>query len=273
MQKQIKPLQKGDQVALISPSGKVEETRIKEAVKLLEKWGLKVKFGNHSFNTFNKLAGKDQDRLSDLQWALDDSSIKAVFCTRGGYGLVRIVDKVNWSKFTDKPKLIIGFSDVTVLHNQIHLLGFRTLHAPMPNSYETTPNVVLDELHKALFNANYQYDLPLFKSNKVVGGNLAIVYSLLGTNSDINTDEKILFLEDIGEYAYQIDRMMHGLKKAGKLKNLKGLALGYFTNIKDDNFGFTIKEIVENLTSEYNYPIIYDVKVGHEDENYPLFLG
>lgn len=273
MQKQLQPLQKGDHVMVLSPSGKVEEIRVRDASNLLTNWGLKVEFGPHTFDAYNKLAGTDANRLSDLQYALDNPNIKAVFCSRGGYGLVRIIDQLNWRKFTDKPKLIIGFSDITVLHNQVHQLGFKTLHAPMPNSYSSTPNEVLAELKNALFESNYQYNNPLFKNNKVVGGNLAIVYSLLGTNSDIDTSGKVLFLEDIGEYAYQIDRMMHGLKKAGKLANLKGLALGYFTNIKDDNFGFSVKEIIDNLTSEYDYPVVYNIKAGHEDKNYPIVLG
>lgn len=270
----LNPLKKGDKVAVISPSGRVNEEKIKLAVQQLEAWGLEVFFGNNTFNIFNKLAGTDAERLSDLQEALDNEEIKAVFCTRGGYGLVRIIDEVNWSKFTAKPKLIIGFSDVTVLHNHVNKhISLPTIHAAMPNGYEVATQESLQSLHDALFNENYQYDLPLFKEHEVVGGNLAIVYSLLGTNSDIDTDDKVLFLEEISEYAYQIDRMMHGLKKAGKLNNLKALAIGYFTDITDDSFGFSVNEIIENVTKEYNYPVIYDVKSGHEDDNRAIVLG
>lgn len=271
---QLKALQKGDKVAVISPSGRVNEEKIKVAVKKLKEWGLKVIFGNNTFNVFNKLAGTDNERLNDLQSALDDSEIKAIFCARGGYGLVRIIDELNWSKFTANPKYIIGFSDVTVLHNHVNKhIGSPTIHAAMPNSFESATEESLQSLYNALFDTNYQYDLPLFKENEVVGGNLAIVYSLLGTNSDIDTDGKVLFLEDIGEYAYQIDRMMHGLKKAGKLNKLKGLVIGYFTNIEDDSFGFYVKEIIDNVTKEYNYPVIYDVKSGHENDNRAIVLG
>lgn len=271
---QLKALQKGDKVAVISPSGRVNEEKIKLAAQKLEKWGLEVMFGNNTFNIFNKLAGTDTERLNDLQSALDDSEIKAIFCARGGYGLIRIVDEVNWSKFTAKPKLIIGFSDVTVLHNHINKhLSLPTIHAAMPNSYDVASQESLQSLYNALFDTNYQYDLPLLRENEVVGGNLAIVYSLLGTNSDIDTDNKVLFLEEIGEYAYQIDRMMHGLKKAGKLSNLKGLAIGYFTDIKEDSFGFSVKEIINNVTKEYNYPVVYNVKSGHEDDNRAIVLG
>lgn len=271
---QLKPLKQGDKVAVISPSGRVNEEKIKMAIHKLEEWGLEVVLGDNTFNIFNKLAGTDSERLNDLQRALDDEEIKAVFCSRGGYGLVRIIDKVNWSKFTDTPKFIIGFSDVTVLHNHVNKhLGIPTIHAAMPNGYESATQESLQSLHDALFTPNYQYDLPLFKDNEVVGGNLAIVYSLLGTNSDIDTVGKVLFLEEISEYAYNVDRMMHGLKKAGKLNNLKGLATGYFTDIKDDSFGFSVKQIIENITKEYDYPIIYDIKSGHEDDNRAIVLG
>lgn len=271
---QLKPLKKGDKVAVISPSGRVNEEKIRLATNKLEEWGLEVVFGNHTFNIFNKLAGTDTERLNDLQWALDDEEIRAVFCSRGGYGLVRIIDEVNWSKFTAKPKFIIGFSDVTVLHNHVNKhLRIPTIHAAMPNSYDVASQESLQSLYDALFTTNYQYDLPILKENEVVGGNLAIVYSLLGTNSDINTEGKVLFLEEISEYAYNVDRMMHGLKKAGKLNNLKGLAIGYFTNIKDDSFGLTIKEIINNLTQEYNYPVVYGIKSGHEDDNRAIVFG
>lgn len=263
----------GDKVAVISPAGKVEEEKIMSAIKILEDWGLKVQLGKHAFDVFNKMAGKDEDRLKDLQDAIDNPNIKAIFCSRGGYGLVRIIDKVNWSKFTDNPKWIIGFSDVTVLHNQLNKMGVPSIHAPMPNSYHSTPNEALLSLKNALFKNNYQYNHELFLNNEVVGGNLSIVYSLLGTNSDVDTDGKVLFLEEIAEYAYNVDRMFFALKKAGKLDKLKGLAIGYFTDIKDDNFGISIKDIILNITKEYNYPVVFDIKAGHEDDNHAIILG
>ena len=269
----IKPLKKGDKVVVLAPSGRVNEVKIKKNIQLLLNWGLEVSFGKHTFDQYNKLAGKDEDRLHDLQTALDDPAIKAIFCARGGYGLVRIVDHLNWETFKKHPKWIIGFSDITVLHNEIHNLGFTSIHAPMPNSYDTTPPEVLNKLHEALFTSDYQYPLNMLKQTPVVGGNLAIVYSLLGTNNDIDTRDKILFLEDIGEYAYNIDRMFRALKKAGKFDHIKALAIGYFTNIKDDNFGFTVEEIINEVTNEYNFPVVFGLNVGHEDENYPLILG
>lgn len=269
----IKPLKKGDKVVVLAPSGRVDEVKIKKNIQLLLNWGLEVTFGKHTFDQHNKLAGKDEDRLHDLQTALDNPDIKAIFCARGGYGLVRIVDDINWETFKKHPKWIVGFSDITVLHNEVHNLGFPSIHAPMPNSYDTTPVEVIDKLHEALFTNDYQYNLNMLSQAPVVGGNLAIVYSLLGTNSDIDTRDKILFLEDIGEYAYNIDRMFRALKKAGKLDHIKALVLGYFTNIKDDNFGFTVEEIINDVTKNYNYPVIFGLKVGHEDENYPLILG
>ncbi len=269
----ILPLKIGDRVAVISPSGKVDKDHILTSTQLLKNWGLEVIYGEHTFDVHHKLAGKDEDRLKDLQWALDDHNIKAIFCSRGGYGLVRIIDELNWSKFTSKPKLIIGFSDVTVLHNELNKRGFNSIHAVMPNSYHSSSTEVLDSLRQALFYEKYQFNLPLFKNYEVVGGNLAIIYSLLGTNSDIDTHGKVLFIEDIGEYAYVIDRMMHALKKAGKLDHLKGLVLGHFTNIKEDDFGYSVRQIVERVTAEFDYPIVYDVPIGHEDENYTLALS
>lgn len=263
----------GDEVIIVSPAGRVNQQKIEIAAKQLEAWGLKVHFGNHAFSIFNKLAGTDANRLSDLQQAMDNPKIKAIFCSRGGYGLVRIIDKLELTAFINNPKWIVGFSDVTVLHNHVHRhTGIATLHAPMPNSYDNTPEIALNSIKKALFTDNYQLDIPLQKE-EIVGGNLAIVYSLLGTNSDIITDNKVLFLEEIGEYAYNIDRMIHGLKKAGKFEKLKGLLIGQFTETKDDDFGFTVQEIIENCTQEYDFPIYYNIPAGHVEDNRAMVLG
>jgi muramoyltetrapeptide carboxypeptidase len=268
-----KELKSGDEVIFISPSGRVNQEKIQRAAKQLEAWGLKINFGTHAFDFYNKLAGKDKDRLADLQLAIDNPKYKAIFCTRGGYGLVRIIDKLDFSEFVKFPKWIVGFSDVTVLHNHIHThCGIATLHAPMPNSYSSTSEVALQSLKEALFTKNYQLSTP-FSNEEIVGGNLAIVYSLLGTNSDINTDGKVLFLEEIGEYAYNIDRMIHGLKKSGKFSELKGLLVGQFSETKDDDFGYSVQEIIENCTKEYNFPIYYNIPVGHVDDNRALILG
>jgi len=266
-------LKKGDSVIVLSPSGRVNEEKVRENSKILESWGLTVSFGKHAFSFFNKLAGKDENRLHDLQQALDNPNIKAIFCSRGGYGLVRIIDKLELSGFVKNPKWIVGFSDVTVLHNHIHThTGIATLHAPMVNSYDSTPEIGITSLKQALFTDNYQ--LPTsFNKKTIVGGNLAIVYSLLGTNSDIDTSGKVLFLEEIGEYAYNIDRMIHGLKKAGKFNKLNGLLIGQISGTKEDDFGFTVQEIIENCTQEYDFPIYYNIPVGHVDDNRALVLG
>lgn len=269
----MQKLKIGDRVAIISPSGKVNKEKVLKSIKVINGWGLEVVIGKNAFNTFNKMAGTDQERLFDLQWAIDNPKVKAILCTRGGYGLVRIIDRLDWTKFKENPKWIIGFSDITVLHSVIHNLGFQSIHGPMLNSYDSTPKNVLDNLKELLFNNNLQYNNDLFKQNKVVGGNLCIIYSLLGTNNDIDTKGKILFLEDIDEYAYNVDRMLHALKKAKKLDDLKGLSLGYFTNIKDDGFGISIKQIILNVTKEYDYPIVFDIKAGHESNNYPILFG
>lgn len=265
-------LAKGDSVIILSPSGRVEEERIKKSAEILTNWGLKVRFSSHAFSSHFKLAGTDEERLSDLQKALDDKEIKAIFCSRGGYGLVRIIDQLDFSKFKKNPKWVVGFSDVTVLHNELNKLGIASLHAPMPNSYDSTPEFAMNSLYRALFDAHYLFE-SAFSDEEIVGGNLAIMYSLLGTNSDLNTDNKVLLIEDIGEYAYNIDRMMHALNKAGKLKKLKGLLVGQFTNINEDGFGYTVREIIENCTKNYNFPIYFNIPVGHVSDNRAVILG
>ena len=265
-------LQPNDKVIILSPSGRVNEEQVRENSKILESWGLEVVFGNHAFEIHNKMAGKDVERALDIQFALDDPTIKAIFCSRGGYGLVRIIDQLDFSKYKKKPKWIIGFSDVTVLHNQLNNIGIASIHGPMVNSYHTTPDVAMDSLKSSLFEPNYQLDNP-FEEEEIVGGNLAIVYGLLGTNTDINTDGKVLLLEEIGEYAYNIDRMVHGLKKAGKFDKLKGLLVGQFSGTKDDEFGYSVQEIIENCTREYDFPICYNFPVGHVEDNRAIILG
>ena len=265
-------LKKSDKIIILSPSGKVEEESIRLACKKLEAWGLNVQFGSHAFDVYNKLAGKDEDRISDLQLALDDESIKAIFCSRGGYGLVRIIDSIDFSAFKINPKWIIGFSDVTVLHNHINLMNIATIHGPMPNSFKSTLETAMNSLKSALFDKNYQLANP-FLGEEIVGGNLAIVYSLLGTNSDIDTKGKVLLLEDIGEYTYNIDRMIFALKKAGKFEGIKGLLVGQFSGIKKDGFGFSVQEIIENCIAEYDFPIHYDIPVGHVYDNRAVVLG
>ena len=267
------PLKKGDKIIILSPSGKVGEERVREASKVYESWGLEVVFGKNTFNQFNKLAGTDEERTFDLQKALDDPEIKAIMCSRGGYGLVRIIDDLDFTKFMENPKWIVGFSDITVLHNHINThCGIATIHATMPNSFVSTPKVAMNSLKEALFNENYQLETE-FKNEEIVGGNLAIVYSLLGTNSDINTDGKVLLIEEIGEYAYQIDRMFFGLKKAGKLAKLKGVLVGQFVGTKEDDFGFLVKEIIENCIKDNDYPIQYNLPIGHIDDNRAIVLG
>ena len=265
-------LKKGDKIIVVSPSGRVEEERVRLACRTLTLWGLKVIFGKSAFDSFNKLAGKDEDRASDLQLALDDMSIKAIFCSRGGYGLVRIIDSIDFSSFKKNPKWIVGFSDITVLHNHINSMNIATIHGPMPNSFESTPEIAINSLKSALFDHNYQLVNP-FGEEEITGGNLAIIYSLLGTNSDIDTQGKVLLLEDIGEYAYNIDRMIFALKKAGKFEGIKGLLIGQFSAIKDDDFGFSVQQIIENCISEFDFPIYYNIPVGHVNDNRAVVLG
>ena len=217
-----------------------------------------------------------------MQWAINDDEIKAVIIARGGYGTVRLVDAIDFSRLKTNPKLIIGYSDVTVLHSHIHThIGVPTLHATMPINFDKNIEAV-ETLRKCLFGetVSYTFDTnPLNKNGEatgvLVGGNLSLLYALSGTVSDIDTNGKILFLEDLDEYLYHIDRMMLNLKRSGKLANLKALVVGGFTDMKDNAmpFGKTIEEITLDAVKEYNFPVCFNFPAGHIDRNLALYLG
>ena len=276
-------LQPGDTIAIICTAKKVEREYIDRATKLLESWGLNVKLGQNLFERHFQFAGTDEQRAADLQDMLNDSEVKAILCARGGYGTVRIVDKVSFDLFTQNPKWIIGFSDITVLHNHIHThFGIETLHATVPLNFPEGENENLRTLKKALFDGHLNYSIDAHAMNRkgiaqgeVVGGNLAMIQSLAGTNSDIDTRGKILFLEEISEYAYQVDRMMWNLNKSGKLDQLRGLIVGGFTDIKPgpDPFGYSAYEIIWELVKEYDYPVCFDFPAGHQEQNWTITMG
>ncbi|RLD57183.1 MAG: LD-carboxypeptidase, partial [Bacteroidetes bacterium] len=216
-----KYLKQGDKIAIVSTARKISKEEIAPAIKKFTDWGLEVVLGENIFNSCNQFAGTDQERLSDLQLMLDDNSIKAIMCSRGGYGTARIIDKINFEKFKKNPKWIVGYSDITVLHSKINRLNIESIHATMPinfsKSNHNSESVI--SLRKALFGEPLKYEFKAHKFNKtgivkapIVGGNLSILYSLRGTDFDIDTDNKILFIEDLDEYLYHIDRMMQNLK-------------------------------------------------------------
>jgi len=279
-------LKKGDVISLIAPAGYVKDVKhIDFGIQLAESWGLKVVLGKHIYQKNNHFAGFDEERLEDLQLALDDETIKAIWCIRGGYGTVRIIDKVNFEKFKKNPKWIIGFSDITVLHNTIHNLGFQSLHGLMPATVadaSENKDKSIQSLKDALFGNELSYKINSSKFNRLgscsgilTGGNLSILASLLGSKSSINTTGCILFIEEVGEYLYHIDRMLQNLKRNGYFKNCSGLLVGRFTDIKknDPSFGKTIEELILDVVAEYNFPVLFNFPAGHSSKNETLILG
>lgn len=279
------PIKSGDKIRIVSPAGKVAEKYVLPTVEWLTQQGYKVELGKHVFDTHFQFAGTDDDRLEDLQTAIDDAETSAIICSRGGYGTVRIIDKLDFSGFRKHPKWLVGFSDITILHTAINQLGIATIHGAMPRFFfdengRANENLVsLMELLKSN-QAEYKFDAqPENRTGKcvaeMVGGNLSIIVSLLGTKYEIDTRSKILFIEDIDEYLYHTDRMMHQLKLAGKLDNLAGLVVGDFTDVKDNEspFGKTVHEIIAEAVAEFNYPVCFGFPAGHDKRNLALAFG
>lgn len=279
-------LKMGDQVALLAPAGFLEDEKpVIIAEQLLEAWGLVPVRGNFVLEKSGYFAGTNSQRLQDLQNALDNSNIKAIWAIRGGYGTMRILPKLDYAKFIKSPKWIIGFSDITAFHNVIHDLGFKSIHGIMPiqltkGTKETEKAVV--SLHDVLFGKDYEYTFPASPFNKVgsatgilVGGNLSLLQSLLGSANQIKTRGKILFIEEVGEPLYKIDRLLISLKSAGFFKNIIGLVVGAFSEIEDDKIddNKTYQEIILEILEEYSFPILFDVPVGHISDNRALVFG
>jgi muramoyltetrapeptide carboxypeptidase len=273
----------GDTIAIVSTARKLTKEEIQPAIELLKSWGLNVSLGKNLFAAHNQFAGSDEERAEDLQAALNNPAIKAILFGRGGYGTVRIIDKIDFSFCMQHPKWLIGYSDVTVLHSHIHqLFGMASIHGPMAFNFKTAPPDVLNKLKTLLFNGHESISFPSQVGNRngnaeglVVGGNLSILYSLLGSISDIDTNEKILFIEDLDEYLYHIDRMMIALKRSGKLENLAGLIVGGMTDMKDHlvPFGKSAEEIILETVFDYNYPVCFGFPAGHIGANFPITLG
>lgn len=278
-------LKNGDAVGIVSTARKITKEEVKPALQLLEKWGLRAVLGKTIGAEENQFAGSDGLRAEDFQQMLDDPEIKAIWCARGGYGTVRMVDWLDFSAFKKNPKWIIGYSDVTVLHSHIHNLGFETLHAQMCLEIENKTPEARESIRKVLFGEAYIVE---FIGNgaainagaqnikgELIGGNLSVLYSLCGSASEMKTDGKILFIEDLDEMLYHLDRMMMNLKRSGFLKNLKALIVGGMTEMKDNKvyFGKTAEEIIVDLVREYNYPIILNFPAGHIGDNRALILG
>ena len=276
-------LSKGDSVILIAPSRKVELEDLKSAEKLLINWGLFPIRAKNILAENGIFAGSDQQRKEDLQWAMDHPTAKAIWCFRGGYGSVRLIEQINPSGFISYPKWLIGFSDITVLHCFSNIiLNASSIHATMPiNVRENTSNS-LDSLKKTLFENKFSYSWEWNSNNKlssskgeITGGNLSVLCSMLGTNYQPDFENKILFIEDVDEYLYQIDRMLWQLKFAGVFHHIKGLIIGHFSNIKDNKipFGKSFEEIILEKIREFDFPVAFDFSAGHENENCSFILG
>jgi muramoyltetrapeptide carboxypeptidase len=274
-------LQKGDTIAIVATARKNMGDNLKPAISWLKSWGLEAVVGNSIGLEYHQLAGTDEQRAADFQTQLDNPNIKAIWCARGGYGTVRMLDLLDFTKFKQNPKWIIGFSDVTILHSHLNTMGFQSIHGIMPVSSKASEEAK-ETLRKALFGETLEYSIATDKKNKLgsakgelVGGNLSILYSLLGSPSAIDCTDKILFLEDLDEYLYHIDRMMINLKRNGCLESLKGIIVGGMTKMRDNDvpWGKDANEIIQEVTQKYNIPIIYSFPAGHLSDNRALIIG
>lgn len=278
-------LQAGDRVGVLAMASKVSYPSLAEGLRILrEDWGLEVVEGQTLYSQYNQFAGTDEERRQDLQLMLDDSSIKAIFSARGGYGSSKIIDTLRFQKFKKSPKWLVGFSDITAIHCHLHRLGYESLHATMPKLFgQEGAESALESLRKALWGEPLAYAVPAHPYNRtgkaaatIVGGNLCLLAHLLGSRSEIDTRGKILFIEDVEEYNYNLDRMMVQLKRARKLDQLAGIVVGQFTDLKDNesaSFGKNHFEIISEYVQEFDYPIAFDFPVGHVPDNRAMVVG
>jgi muramoyltetrapeptide carboxypeptidase len=274
-------LKKGDKIAITCPA-KALKTPLTDTINLLESWGLEVVLGKTIAAEHHQFAGTDALRTQDFQQFIDDDSIKAIIAARGGYGCIRIVDEINWQPLLKNPKWIIGFSDITIFHLQLQSLGLQSIHGQMPSTIPDSTSAGLVSLKNALFGEKITYQVPIHPLNKIgkgkgilIGGNLSLIAACINSKSDFDFKNHILFMEDVGEYPYIIDRMIRTLDRAGKLKNLAGLIVGGFTNMKvnDIPFGSSAQEIIAQVTMKYDFPICYDFPAGHLPNNLSLVFG
>jgi muramoyltetrapeptide carboxypeptidase len=279
-------LQPEDTIGIVCPAGYMSIEKAQTCIDTLQEWGYKIKIGKTlGSDSQNYFSGTDEERLNDFQQMLDDDEVKAILCARGGYGISRIIDQINFKKFKQRPKWIVGYSDVTVLHSHIHSnYQTATLHAPMASAFNDDgfKNEFILSIKSALLGNKIKYECAVHEFNRrgeaigeLVGGNLSLLAHLTGSSSEIKTKGKILFLEDVGEYLYNIDRMFWQLKRSGKLNKLAGLIIGGFTDMKDTErpFGKTVYEIIRDAVKEFDYPVCFDFLVSHEKENYALKTG
>ena len=269
-------------IQIVSPAKSIEPEKIDFASSWLSDAGHDVSIGKNAKGTFHYFSGTDEERLLDFQSALDEERTSAILCARGGYGSVRIIDRLNWSQFVRYPKVICGYSDVTVFHNRMNRMGYPSIHCTAPLNFKENSEEALSSLNIALLGGTNSYDFRGHDLNrigeaeaKVVGGNLAILSTLCGTDDELDTDDRILFIEDIGEAIYAVDRMMWQLKKSGALKGLKALMVGGMTGMKDSAvpFGRSVEEVIADAAAEYDYPICFNFPAGHIEDNRAIIFG
>ena len=277
-------LRPGDEVAIISPSFSIDSTKIEEAVNFLENWGLRVHIGKNALKKYGSFAGDDRERLNDLQEMTDNRRIKAVFCSRGGYGMLRIIDKVDFSPLKERPKWYIGFSDITALHLWLsQVCGLVSLHGEMPVNYGNPKKrkETFESLHGHLFGGAASV---CWRGNfinagdakgEITGGNLTLIFTLMGTPAEINPRGKILFIEEVGEYLYHLDRMMTSLRISGRLEGVSALIVGGLSRMKNkgEPWGKTAEETIAEAVKDYGYPILFGFPAGHIPDNRSLYIG
>ncbi len=278
-------LHPNDKIGLVAPARKVSQDEIAHCLRTLEEWGLKPVLGENIYGEADQFSGTDEERTADFQQMLDDPEIKAILCARGGYGTLRIIDRLDFSNFVEKPKWIAGFSDATILHAHLNeCLEIESIHSPMAINFKDDADTdnAIEAFRRVLFGESKGYEIGMHDLNRrgdasgiLVGGNLSLLYALNGSVSDLNTDGKILFLEDLDEYLYHIDRMMQNLLRAGKLSNLAGLVVGGMTEMKDNKvpFGKTAEEIIRGVVDRFDYPVAFGFPAGHVKTNLALILG
>lgn len=273
-------LKTNDKVVILSPSGKIEAQWVEGLKAVLESYGLLVNVAEHALCENGRFAGTDEERIKDLQEAIDDHDVKAIFCSRGGYGLARIIDKIDFSALKSAAKWIVGFSDITALHNALSRVGVASIHGIMAK-HITLKAEGLDNLMTMLFGGNVAYEVPAHEFNKVgeaegelIGGNLSVLYGLRGTPFDLDYKGKILFIEDLGERLYHIDRMMQNLRLGGVFAQISGLVVGQFTDIdEDDSFSGGVYGVIRDAVKDYDIPVCFNFPAGHVDNNQPLKMG
>lgn len=280
--KTIPFLERGDKILIVAPAKAIEHELVDYAKTLIEERGYVVEVGKHCTGQDNYFSGTEEERISDLQWALDHGDAKAIICARGGYGCVQLVDRINWDAFESKPKWVIGFSDITVLHSRINNLGFPSVHATMPLNFKQNSIEAINTLFMAIEQERYSIEFPPHGKNiigsangELIGGNLSILYSLIGTNDDLDFNNRILFIEEVGEALYAIDRMFYSLTKSGKFDQLKGLIVGGMTDMKDSAtpFGKTLEEIILKHIRPLSIPLAFNAPCGHIDDNRAMRCG